>query len=107
MVAAIDPDIFVKVLINLILVTATIIIVKRDIVSLISTYAIQSFFLVLLAISLYASEGNPTLLYLAALTLASKVIIIPRVMNHIQKKLDIKRDIEYHYLTPKELIISA
>jgi len=105
MLSAFDPDIFIKVLINLILITAAIIILKRDIVSLVSTYVIQSFFLAMLALLLYVEERNIMLIYIALLTIASKVIIIPRFMNHIQKKLNIKRDIEYHYLTPKQSII--
>lgn len=105
MVSAFDPDIFIKVLINLILITAAIIILKRDIVSLVSTYSIQSIFLAIIALLLYVEERNIMLIYIALLTIASKVIIIPRFMNHIQRKLNIKRDIEYHYLTPKESII--
>ena len=77
--SVIDPillDNLIKVFINLILATAAIIIVKRDIISLVSTYSVQSFLLVVLAFVLYLENQNIMLIYLAVLTLVSKVFII-------------------------------
>jgi len=99
----IDPlllDGMIKILIALILASAAVIIVKRDILSLISTYTIQSFFLVLIALVLFTEKWDIMLLYLAIVTLVSKVIIIPQFMKKIQKQLNIKRDVEFHYLSP-------
>ncbi len=107
MITPIMLDSTIKVLIDLILATAAIIIVKRDILSLISTYAVQSFLLFAMALVLYAENGSIMLLYLAALTLASKVIIIPRFMKRVQKKLNIKRDIEFHYLSPTSALFTS
>lgn len=92
-------DNLIKILIDLILATAAIIIVRRDMLSLISMYSIQSFLLVLVAILLYSEKGGDLLLYLALLTLISKVIIIPKVMRSIQEKLKIRRDVEFKYLS--------
>lgn len=107
MITPIMLDSTIKVLIDLILATAAIIIVKRDILSLISTYAVQSFLLFAMALVLYAENGSIVLLYLAVLTLASKVIIIPRFMKKVQKKLNIKRDVEFHYLSPTGALFTS
>jgi len=85
MIAPVLMDNLIKVLINLILATAAVIIVKRDIVSLISTYSVQSFLLVVLAMLLYLESGSILLIYLAVLTLVSKVLIIPHFMKSTQK----------------------
>ncbi len=100
-------DNLIKVFINLILATAAIIIVKRDMISLIGTYSIQSILLVLLAMLLYLEDGSSLLIYLAILTLVSKVLIIPWFMKKIQKKLNIKRDVEFHYLTPTSALFAS
>lgn len=107
MITPLMLDSTIKVLIDLILATAAIIIVKRDMLSLISTYSVQSFLLFVMALALYAENGSVMLLYLAALTLISKVIIIPKVMKKVQKKLNIKRDIEFHYLTPTGALFAS
>ncbi len=106
----IDPlllDGMIKILIALILASAAVIIVKRDILSLISTYRIQSFFLVLIALVLFTEKGDVMLLYLAIITLVSKVIIIPQFMKKIQKQLNIKRDVEFHYLSPTSALFTS
>jgi len=90
----------VKILIDLILATAAIIITKRDILSLIATYSMQSLLLAVMAGALYLESGSSTLLYLAVITLLSKVLIIPSFMRRIQKDLQIKRDVTFHFLSP-------
>lgn len=101
------PDNLVKLLIDAILVTAAVIIVKRDVLSLISTYSVQSFLLVALSLVLYSENGSAPLLYLAALTLISKVIIIPRFMKRVQEKLNIRRDVEFRYLSPTGALFAS
>ncbi len=106
----IDPVLaenLIKIMINLILATASIIIVKRDIISLISAYSIQSFLLAVMAILLYSQNGKATLLYLAILTVVSKVVVIPHFMKRIQKKLNIKRDVDFHYITPISALFAS
>lgn len=96
-----------EILIVLVLATAAIIIVKRDILSLVKTYALQSFLLAVLASLFFIHSGNLTPLFLAILTIVSKTIVIPAFMKHILKKLNIKRDVQFHFLTAnKSLIVS-
>jgi hydrogenase-4 component E len=89
-------------LIVLVLVTAAIIIVKRDIMSLVKTYALQSFLLALIALLFFIDSGNFTPLFLAIITIASKTLIIPTFTKQILKKLNIKRDTKFHFLTPNQ-----
>jgi hydrogenase-4 component E len=89
-----------QILIVLILVTAAIIIVKRDISSLVKTYAAQSLLLAVMAGMLYVETGIITLLVLSVIIIISKTIIIPIFMSHILKKLNIRRDVEFHFLSP-------
>jgi hydrogenase-4 component E len=92
-------------LIVLVLATAAIIIVKREIMSLVKTYALQSFFLALIALLFVIESGNLTPLYLAILTLVSKIVIIPIFMKHILQKLNVKRDAKFHFLSPNQSLI--
>jgi len=79
-----------QILIVLVLATAAIIIMKRDIRSLIRTYAFQSLLLAVMALLFFVETGSLTLLVLAIIILVSKVLIIPHFMNTVQKKLNIK-----------------
>lgn len=97
----------IKLLFVLILISAALIIIRRDLLSLVSTYAIQSALLAILAAVIYLKETNILLLYLALLTLISKVIIIPYAIKRIQQSLHLKRDVEFHYLTPTTAIFSS
>ena len=89
-----------QILVVLILATAAIIIVKRDISSLVKTYAAQSLLLAVMAALLFVETGSITLLVLSVIIVISKTIIIPIFMSHILKKLNIKRDVEFHFLSP-------
>jgi hydrogenase-4 component E len=91
----------------LLLVTGAIIIVKRDIFSLIKTYSTQSLILAILAGLFYFETGSLTLLVLASIIVVSKMIIIPHFMGHIQQKLNIKRDVEFHFLTPQKALFAS
>ena len=73
---------------------------KRDIFSLIRMYALQSFLLVLMAMLLFVETGILTLLYLAIIIFVSKVLVIPHFMGHVQQRLNIKRDIQFRFLSP-------
>jgi hydrogenase-4 component E len=97
----------VQIIIFLILAAAAIIIVKRDIGSLVKTYAAQSLLLAILAALLFAETGSVSLLFLAIIILVSKTIIIPTFMTHILKKLNIKRDVEFHFLSPMKALFTS
>ena len=100
-------DNILQILVVLILGTAAIIITKRDLRSLIKTYALQSLWLVVMALVLFVATGGLTLLALAAIILVSKVFIIPHFMGKVQKKLNIKRDVQFHYLSPITALITS
>jgi hydrogenase-4 component E len=96
-----------QILIVLILATAAIIIMKRDIRSLIKTYAFQSLLLAVMALLLFSATGSLTLLYLAIIIIVSKVIIIPRFMSIVQKRLNIQRDVKFHFLSPTTSLLAS
>ncbi|RXA18267.1 hydrogenase subunit [Methanosarcina sp. MSH10X1] len=90
----------VRILFVFVLITAALILSTRNIASLLTVYAVQSLLLVLIASSLYFIEGNRTLLAIAALTLVSKVLLIPIFINIIGEKIKISRDLKFNYLEP-------
>ena len=99
----IDPVLIqgiIRVLFVVVIITAAYIISTRNILSLVSVYAIQSLTLVLIALSLYTLEGSSVLLAIAVITFISKVLIIPYFIATIQERVRIRRDIEFHFLNP-------
>lgn len=90
----------IKVLFILVLCTAALILTQRTLTSLFTIYAIQSVLVALMALVLYAESGSLVLLLLALLTIISKAIAIPYVLRRIQSSIEIKRDLQFRYLTP-------
>jgi hydrogenase-4 component E len=97
----------IRILFVCIIITAAYIISTRNLLSVVSVYAVQSLTLVCIALALFSLEGTPVLLAIAGVTFISKVIIIPYFIATIQERIRIKRDIEFHYLSPTtSLLIS-
>ncbi len=96
-----------QILIVLTLATAAVIIMKRDIRSLIKTYALQSLIVAAMALLFFVETGSISLLFLAIVFLVSKVWIIPHFMGQVQKKLNIKRDVEFHFLSPIKSLLAS
>ncbi len=96
-----------EILIVLILATAAVIIMKRDLHSLIKTYALQSLLVAVMALLFFVETGVITLLILSIIFLVSKVWIIPHFMANVQKKLNIKRDVQFHFLSPITALIAS
>ena len=99
----IDPALvpgIIRVLFVMVIITAAYIISTRNILSLVSVYAIQSLTLVLIALALYTLEGSSVLLAIAIITFISKVLVIPYFIATIQERVRIRRDIEFHFLNP-------
>jgi hydrogenase-4 component E len=99
----IDPALIqgiIRVLFVAVIITAAYIISTRNILSLVSVYALQSLTLVFIALSLYALEGSSVLLAIAVITFISKVLVIPYFIATIQERVRIRRDIEFHFLNP-------
>ncbi len=53
-----------------------------------------------MALIFFAETGILTLLFLAVLIIVSKVVVIPYFMGAVQKRLHIKRDMQFHFLSP-------
>ena len=95
----------IKILLVCVIITAAYIISTRNLLSLVSMYSLQSVTLVCLALALYALESAPVLLAIAVVTFLSKALIIPYFIATIQEKIRIKRDIEFHFLSPTSSLI--
>ncbi len=97
----------IRILFVCVIITAAYLISTRNLLSVVSVYALQSLTLVGIALALWSLEGSIVLLAIAVVTFFSKVIIIPYFIATIQEKIRIKRDIEFHYLSPTtSLLIS-
>ncbi len=90
----------ITVLFVLILATAALIVTVRTLSSLFTIYSIQSWFIAGVAFVLFLQTHNVVLLLLALLTVLSKAFLVPYVMRRIQRTMNIKRDVEFRYLTP-------
>jgi hydrogenase-4 component E len=97
-------DGIIKSLFVLVIISAATIITRRNILSLFTTYAAQSFLLALIAFVIYLKEGVYVLLFITILTIISKVILIPHIMKKIFKSMNIRRDVEFHHLSPTSSI---
>jgi len=86
---------------DLILMTGAFIVTRKDLFSLVSTYQVQSLLLAGLALTLYSVNQSMTLIYLSGLILISKVFAIPYIIKSIQKRINISRDLEFHYVSPQ------
>lgn len=94
------PNDIITVLFVLILATAALIITVRTLSSLFTIYSIQSWFIAGVAFVLFLQTGSIVLLLLALLTVLSKAFLVPYVMRRTQRTMNIKRDVEFRYLTP-------
>lgn len=94
-------------LLVLVLVTGALIVTRKNLFSLLSAYRLQSLLLAGAALSLYAFGGGETLLYLAILTIATKVLFIPYFIRRLQAGINVPRDLTFHYLTPVRAILAT
>ncbi len=90
----------VKLFLVVVVVSTAFILTGKDLLALFRTYALQSVFIAAVAFILFLQERNMILLYTAMLTLVSKGIIIPKLLQKVQKSMNVRRDIEFHYLQP-------
>lgn len=93
-------DDLIKILFVLVTGTAALLIFRRTLNSLFTVYSAQSLIIALIALVLFFTHGSLVLFFLALLTIASKVIIIPAVLHRVQQDIKIQRDLEFRYLTP-------
>jgi hydrogenase-4 component E len=60
-----------------------------------------------MALLYFVETGSITLLFLAIIILVSKVWIIPHFMGVVQKRLNIKRDVKFHFLSPVMSLLTS
>ena len=89
----------IQALLVLVMISGALIVTRKDLLSLLSMYRLQSMLLALLALALYAESGNIVLLEMAALTIASKVLLIPYIIKRMQKEINIPRDQSFRYVS--------
>lgn len=95
----------VPILFVLILCSAALMLTQRSLSSLFNIYAGQSLLLAAIAVLLFLHERHLALLFIAVLTIAGKVVIIPHFMRRIQKDIQFRRDLEFSYLSPVSSIL--
>jgi len=95
----------IRILLVCVIITAAYIISTRNLLSLVSVYSLQSLTLVFLSLALWTLDSSPVLLAIALITVVSKVIIIPYFIATVQEKIRIRRDIEFHFLSPTTSLI--
>lgn len=93
-------DDLIKILFVLVLATAALVITVRTLSSLFTIYALQSWFIAALAFVLFLKTGSVVLVLLAALTVLSKAFLVPYAMRRVQRNMNLRRDVEFRYLTP-------
>ena len=98
-------EIIIKILFVLILGTASLIIMQKTLSSLFSIYGTQSLLIALISLILFIQTGSYILLSLAILTIITKVIIIPHMLNRVRIDSGLKRDGEFRYMTPVGAIL--
>jgi len=94
-----------RILFVLVLCSAALLITQRSLTSLFSIYAVQSLLLSFIALLLFWKTGVYALLFIAGLTILTKVVVIPYVLRKVQKDIYTKRDLEFSYLSPVSSIL--
>jgi hydrogenase-4 component E len=82
-----------------------LIIMQKTLSSLFTLYGVQSLMIAAISFVLFRETGSPVLLALAVLTILSKVILIPYMLNRIRLESRLKRDGQFRYLTPVSAIL--
>ncbi len=95
----------IRILLVCVIISAAYMISTRNLLSLVSMYSLQSLTLAGMAVALYALEPSPVLIGIAVVTLVSKAVVIPYFIAAIQERIRIKRDIDFHYLSPTSSLV--
>ena len=85
-----------KILIVAIILLTVMSVSRRNLISLINTYSVQSFVLSLVIFLIFLEENKSVLLYIALLTLVSKCLFIPIILKRTQKSMKIYVDLQYN-----------
>jgi len=74
---------------------------------LINLFSLQSVFLALLAFVVAWSSGNSHIYIMCALTLALKVIVMPRMLLYIMSRINVDKEVELSLGIPGSLLVSG
>ena len=89
-----------KILIVAMILLTVISVSRRNLISLINMYSLQSFILSLVILLIFFEDKKMILLYIALLTIISKCLFIPILLKRTQKSMKIYVDLEYNLVGP-------
>ena len=91
----------------LMLLTTVMAIASTRMKTLINLFSLQSVFLAALAFIVAWSSDTPHIYIMCFLTVALKVILMPRMLNYIMSKIHVDREVEMTIGIPGSLLISG
>jgi Hydrogenase 4 membrane component (E) len=90
-----------------IFLTTFLIVAQSRMYSWVNVYAIQSLALSLLAAAVAWFTDSPHIYIVALLTIAVKVVAIPRILLYVMDRIKVSREVEMLVNTPASLLISG
>ena len=90
-----------------VLVTTFLIVGYRRLQACVGAYALQSFLLALVAAVVAFYTGFAHLYAAAALTVLIKVVVIPRALERVIQRINVKREVELYVNVPSSLLIAG
>jgi hydrogenase-4 component E len=88
-----------------ILVTAFLVVSSRSLVFYIRLFALQSFFLGVVALLVVLGYGETHILIAAVLTIAVKAIAIPVVLSRIIERIHVRKEVDFSINIPASLLL--
>ena len=89
------------------LLTSVMAIATTRMRSLVSLFSLQSVFLATLAFVVAYSSGNNHIYIMCALTIALKVIVMPKMLTYIMSKINVDKEVELSIGIPGSLLASG
>lgn len=89
------------------LLTSVMAIATTRMKPLINLFSIQSVFLAALAFIVAYSSGNPHIYIMCALTLALKVVVMPKMLLYIMSRIHVDKEVELSIGIPGSLLASG
>ncbi len=91
----------------LMLLTSMMAVATTRMNTLINLFSVQSVFLAALAFIIAWSSGNSHIYIMCGLTLALKVVIMPRMLTYIMSRIHVDREVELGIGIPGSLLLSG
>ena len=88
-----------------ILVTAFLVVSSRSLVFYIRLFALQSFFLGVVALLVVLGYGETHILIAAVLTIAVKAIAIPVVLSRVIERIHVRKEVDFSINIPASLLL--